>query len=62
MSDLQNTRTRPALLWRWVARNSDKPHRCPACHAVRTFDAANRWHVTLACPKCRVRWWYGRRP
>lgn len=43
---------------RWVQRNEDKPHRCPECHAVATWDKERYGPRTkLHCPnQCRVQW------
>jgi Family of unknown function (DUF6283) len=48
---------------RWVRRNEDKPHRCPGCHAVATWDHRHAGPRTrLRCPRdCRVQWRYGAR-
>jgi hypothetical protein len=48
---------------RWVHRNEDKPHRCPWCHGVATWDHERYGPRTqLVCPnKCCVRWRVGRR-
>jgi hypothetical protein len=48
---------------RWVGRNTDKPHRCPECHAVATWDHKRYGPRTvLVCPRdCGVRWRAGNR-
>lgn len=54
---------RPAATqFRWVRRNEDKPHRCPECHAVATWDHKHAGPRTrLRCPQCGVQWRYGER-
>lgn len=49
--------------WRWVKRNEDKPHRCPECHAIATWEMHGYGPRTkLKCPTgCRVIWRPGRR-
>jgi hypothetical protein len=49
--------------WRWVKRNEDKPHRCPECHAVATWDKHIYGPRTkLKCPaRCWVIWRVGNR-
>jgi len=49
-------------LW-WVRRNEDKPHRCPGCHAVATWEHKRIGPRTrLTCPNgCGLQWRYGRR-
>jgi hypothetical protein len=47
---------------RWVRRNEDKPHRCPECHAVATWDRESAGPRTvLRCPHGCGQWRYGRR-
>jgi len=49
---------------RWVKRNEDKPHRCPECHAVATWDrpAAYGPRTVFKCPRtCGVQWRAGNR-
>lgn len=48
---------------RWVHRNEDKPHRCPECHAVATWEHKRYGPRTvLVCPReCVIRWRVGRR-
>lgn len=48
---------------RWVERNEDKPHRCPECHAVATWDLDSYGPKTrLVCPSgCGVQWRVGQR-
>ena len=47
---------------RWVQRNEDKPHRCPLCHAVATWDKSTQNRpigprTKLKCPRgCGVQW------
>ncbi|MET9262367.1 hypothetical protein [Amycolatopsis sp. NPDC004079] len=53
---------RPAGLLRWVRRNEDKPHRCPECHRVVTWDReAYGPRTRLRCVRCGVQWRAGRR-
>lgn len=41
----------------WVQRNHDKPHRCPVCHRVVTWDRAEYGPRTrLRCSRCGVQW------
>lgn len=41
----------------WVRRNEDKPHRCPECHGVVTWDYKRYGPRTvLSCSFCAVRW------
>lgn len=47
---------------RWVRRNVDKPHRCPRCHSVVTWDRCKYGPRTrLVCPYCHVQWRAGKR-
>ncbi len=48
---------------KWVHRNEDKPHRCPECHAVATWDRrAHGPRTRVACPAgCGVQWRMGNR-
>jgi len=48
---------------RWVQRNTDKPHRCPECHAVATWEHDKYGPRTvMVCPReCGVRWRIGQR-
>lgn len=50
---------------RWVQRNEDKPHRCPECHAVCTYDRRHPWRygprTRITCHNCRVQWRIGAR-
>jgi hypothetical protein len=48
---------------RWVTRNEDKPHRCPKCHAVATWDRRQHGPRSRAvCPQaCGVQWRMGNR-
>lgn len=42
---------------RWVRRNEDKPHRCPRCHRVVTWEREEYGPRTrLTCPPCGVQW------
>lgn len=47
----------------WVDRNEDKPHRCPCCHAVASYDRRTAGPRTrMVCPRgCGVQWRYGSR-
>lgn len=47
----------------WVRRNEDKPHRCPCCHAVASYDRRTAGPRTrMVCPRgCGVQWRYGSR-
>jgi hypothetical protein len=48
--------------FRWVRRNEDKPHRCPECHHVVTWNRARYAPRTrLKCDSCRVQWRSGMR-
>lgn len=44
----------------WVRRNEDKPHRCPRCHAVATWDR-EEWgpRTRVVCERCGVQWRMG---
>lgn len=48
---------------KWVKRNEDKPHRCPECHAIASWEKDKMGPRTrLVCPReCGVQWRYGRR-
>ena len=48
---------------RWVERNEDKPHRCPECHAVATWERETYGPRTvLTCPReCGIQWRAGHR-
>jgi len=47
----------------WVRPNTDKPHRCPRCHAVATWGRKQYGPRTrLTCPRgCGVQWRAGSR-
>lgn len=41
----------------WVDRNEDKPHRCPVCHRVVTWERSEYGPRTrLKCSRCGVQW------
>lgn len=49
---------------KWRRRNTDKPHRCPTCHAVSNtaYNARDNqfiWYMT--CQNDGTRWLYLRR-
>ncbi|MFD0902380.1 hypothetical protein [Actinomadura sediminis] len=41
-----------ARVRRW---NSDKPHRCPECHAIVDSDKPPTWRAAYECCACGVR-------
>lgn len=45
----------------WVDRNEDKPHRCPGCHAVATWNRLVYGPRTrITCPRgCDIQWRIG---
>ena len=44
----------------WSGRNEDKPHRCPECHAICTWDLKSFGPRTvLRC--CGLKWRVGNR-
>lgn len=48
---------------RWVKPNRDKPHRCPECHAIATWELDKAGPKTrIVCPHdCGVQWRFGLR-
>ncbi len=56
------TGVRPVGMLRWVGRNEDKPHRCPECHRVVTWERKRYGpRSRLTCPPCGVQWRSGTR-
>lgn len=48
---------------KWINRNEDKPHRCPECHSVATWNRRSHGPRTrVVCPNgCGVQWRMGDR-
>jgi hypothetical protein len=44
---------------RTVNRSLAAPHRCPRCHAIRTWSRPARFYRRVYCADCDVRWWPG---
>lgn len=44
---------------KFVRANADKPHRCPLCWRVCTWDRPQLyWWSLVSCSKCDVWWFY----